>query len=143
MQVRLWPTSPTPDTNCFRHSSLAAVCGPSGPKPHATRTVIIFFDILIVYFLFHLCFCPAVLAFIFLIFLYVYCYAPIYQINFLLCENLLGNNPDSDLAKKSHKCELNLILSRCNVISTQVSLSRCIPKSLSPSRPRFMRHMFT
>ncbi len=39
LKERLWPTPPTPDTNCFRHSPLAGGCSPSGPKPHATRTV--------------------------------------------------------------------------------------------------------
>lgn len=31
------PTSPTPDTNFFKHFSPARGCSPSGPKPHATR----------------------------------------------------------------------------------------------------------
>jgi len=38
-QGRLWLISRTPVTNSFRHSPLAGGCGPSGPKPHATRTV--------------------------------------------------------------------------------------------------------
>ncbi len=32
----------------------------------------------------------------FLLFFYVYCYAPAYQDKFLVCENLFGNKSDSD-----------------------------------------------
>ena len=38
-QGRLWTIHPTLDTLCFSHSPLAEGCGPSGAKPHATRTV--------------------------------------------------------------------------------------------------------
>ncbi len=34
VQERLWPTCPTLDRKCLRHSPLAGGCGPSGPKPH-------------------------------------------------------------------------------------------------------------
>lgn len=30
------------------------------------------------------------------LYLYIYCYAPTYQVKFLVCENLLGNKTDSD-----------------------------------------------
>ncbi len=46
--------------------------------------------------MFNLCFCLAVLAFIFSYILYVYCYSPTYQVKLLVCENQLGNNTDSD-----------------------------------------------
>ncbi len=49
------------------------------------------------YFIFHLCLCPAVLAFILVIFLCLnILYAPTYQVKFLVREKLLGNKPDSD-----------------------------------------------
>ncbi len=42
-------------------------------------------------------------------FLCVYCLAPIYQGKFLVCENLLGNKPDSDFALGPPK-QINLAM---------------------------------
>ena len=39
VQERLLLIPSVPVTNSLRHSPLAGGCGPSGPKPHATRTV--------------------------------------------------------------------------------------------------------
>ncbi len=56
-------------------------------------------------YLFNLCFSLAGLSSFLMYYIYVYCYAPTYQVKFLVCENLLGNKTDSD----SDLCALCLV----------------------------------